>query len=143
MLEIATVLEGAHVTMLRMARVLLALVLLAVPACSDAAAGRDPDAARALEAVTDLEREVATLRAELDGLTEEGSELDKKLGRLGDRLDNALGTLRDSIGNVRGSAGTAADEAASALSRAESVAAQLQVLEERYEYHLRRYHGGG
>ncbi|MGH2757230.1 MAG: hypothetical protein ACRDI3_05525 [Actinomycetota bacterium] len=133
-------------TMPRMARVWLVALLLIVPACaSEDGSGSD----EALAAVEDLESDMDGLRTELDDLQADlddfGSErdgLERRLGSLSKRLGRALEGLRASLRDIRGAAGGAPDEAARALGRAEDVAAQLQVLEERYEYHLRRYHDG-
>lgn len=57
-------------------------------------------------------------------------------------LKSSVKDLRSSLADVRSTSATS-DEVAGALSAARAVAADLEVLEERYDYHLRRYHGGG
>ena len=97
------------------------------------------DAAQAVERVDSLEARLDALAEQLDDAV-----LDRKrLNRVTERLESALADLRKALHAAESSADTAAADAASALARADQAARDLAVLEDRYEYHLRRYHGGG
>ena len=122
-----------------MTRVALVLFVALFGACApDEEPAADPTA-QALAAVEDrlgeLESEVATAESADDDAA-------RDLDRLGERLSRALDRLKGSIGKIRTGSNAGADQAASALAAVHAVQRGLDVLEERYEYHLRRYHGG-
>ena len=139
--------EVPRVTMPVMGRALLLFVALviALPACArtEAPAPDDDAAAATAEALADLDERVATLEADLASLETARERAGNRLRKLSGRLKGALDRLRDSLAEVRATAGTSGDNAAAALATANSAARDLEVLEERYDYHLRRYHGGG
>jgi chromosome segregation ATPase len=133
--------------MTQMSRVTLALTLaLFLGAC---AANEPPTGSNAAstEAVEALEARILELEAQVaDDLEAEGSDrakLEGRLDRLADKLERSLDRLREALGGVKSGSADARDAADSALATARSVASDLTVLEERYDYHLRRYHGGG
>ena len=105
------------------------------------------DAAEALSAVEGLEEDLDEALSELEEARSEANEgadkVDKRLGYLSNRLKNAIDSLRASLADVRASASGAASEVDSALAKAEQAAKDLAVLESRFNYHLRRDHGGG
>ena len=134
-------------SMTQMFRVTLALTCaLSLGACAADEPPTEPTAA-SVEAVEALEDRIAELETEIsDDLEAEGAgraKLDGRLDRLAAKLERSLERLREALEGVRGGSAEARDAAASALSTARSVASELSVLEERYNYHLRRYHGGG
>ncbi|MFN2525998.1 MAG: hypothetical protein ABR505_07010 [Actinomycetota bacterium] len=121
---------------------LVGLVLLALigagctPGAADEVQASKREAAAASQAVDELTQRVADLESRLTGA--EGRferELEDALGRLS-RIREGL---RTALGNVRE---TAESAAAGALARAEETLRQLTVLEDRFEYHLRRTSGG-
>ena len=90
--------------------------------------------------------EVDTLESRIDALASSFAEVRRDRDRIDATVEKLRETLRDlraSLGNVRSSAGSAASDAGAALAEAQELARDLAVLEQRYEYHLRRYHGGG
>jgi hypothetical protein len=138
----------------------LALVLVALVsmACGRAETGdsedlrADADRARAeaneaLEAVDLMRADLEALEDELaDGVARLRRERDRtasKLERVGERLWAALSHIRDSMAGIRQGSAGAASEAASALDEARSAAKAIAILESRFDYHLRRDHGGG
>lgn len=141
---IAASTRGAHVTIPPMARMLvLVFVALFVSAC---AADEEPVVEGPDEATTAA---LAALEDRIDELEDELSQADSARERAQDdlkafrkRFRSTLKDLRASLADVRSESATPA-EVAAALSEARAVAADLEVLEERYNYHLRRYHGGG
>jgi methyl-accepting chemotaxis protein len=92
-----------------------------------------------MDAVDDLEVRLEGLEDDLDAAGKVGERVDK----VSERLWASLGKLRKSLEEVRSGAGEAAANADAALVRAEQAARDLALLGNRYDYHLRRYHGGG
>lgn len=97
------------------------------------------DATRALDKVSGLESRVDGLSSSLDDLRRDGT----RFGADVEKLRESLSDLRSALRGVRSSSSSALSEASSALAVAQQAARDLAVLEQRYEYHLRRYHGGG
>ena len=123
-----------------MARVAVVLFVALLAACApDEAPATDPSAA----AVAALEDRLGELESDLEAAAAEEKDATADLERLSDRMTRALERLRSSLGKVRVGSADGADQAASALAAVGAVQRALDVLEERYEYHLRRYHGGG
>jgi ABC-type transporter Mla subunit MlaD len=129
-----------------------ALVLLVALVCGACAQAKAPtEASAATEtAITGLDERVATLETDLTTAQEDIESGDKdldhlvtRIDNLADKLDRSLERLREALEGVKGGSADARDQAAAALANAQSVASDLAVLEQRYEYHLRRYHGGG
>lgn len=144
---IAGSLKGAHVTMRWMSRAAVALFLaLFMGACAAAETPGEPSA-ETTEALASLEDRIAQLEADLEEELESGgadrAKLEGKLDDLAGKLERSLDRLRDALDGLRGGSAEIREAADSALATARSVASDLSVLEERYEYHLRRYHGGG
>jgi chromosome segregation ATPase len=104
----------------------------------------------ALEQVGNLTSRVEALENELRASTTALSRAERversladRLDRVTARLDKALGRVRKSTAAARAGAKSAAADSASALATAQDAARELNVLQERYDYPLRRYHGGG
>lgn len=146
------------VPIVRLTLALLSALVLAV-ACGDAGAldsgaekeleaARDlaeqaqGDANAALRRVGELEREMAGLDDHLAASGKARKKLRARLERLGDGLRDSLEKLRTALEDARSGAGSAQASADEALARAGQIARDLAVLEQRYNYHLRRYHGG-
>lgn len=141
---IAGAATGARVTIRGMTRTAVVLLIALLSACAGPQQAPDDGAVEAqAEALADLEVRVADLESELEATASERERSGERLDALGDRLDKALERLRAALDNLRSATAGAGDDAASAMATAHSAAAALDVLEERYEYHLRRYHGGG
>lgn len=123
-----------------MTRVALVLFVALFAAC----APEDPPASDpTAEALVALEDRFGDLEADLAAFRSEDDDRAGEIERLSSRLSRALERLKGSIGKIRTNSAEGADQAASALAAVSSVQRALEVLEERYEYHLRRYHGGG
>ena len=104
-------------------------------------------AARTAEASAER---AAHLEARLERLAGTGAALREQRSELLDKIRKAVGRLWDELESVRGEAdaaagdaGAAASSASDAAARAARLANELSLLTERYDYHLRRYHGGG
>lgn len=124
----------------RMVPVLVAMALAGAPACSPDETHSDDEAGReALAAVDELSAEVDELSATL---AEERTAAADALDALERELRRAIKNLRESLQALRRGNDDAAADAAAAIARANAVASDLEVLEERYNFHLRRYHGG-
>lgn len=126
-------------TMRRMARALAILALLLAPACARSA-GSSEEVTQALADIEALNADVARLESSITDLEGEDDDLARRLDGLSERLTTALDNLRESLAEVRAGVEGAERSAAAALARAESVASDLDILETRYDYHLRRYH---
>ena len=128
-------------------RLMAAAVTVAVvlPACgtgsgSDESLVRKADdamaaAERSLEAVGELEGEIAGLEDRLDDARRKGA-------ALSGRLDKATQRLWDSLARVRSSVDDASGSASSAVATAQSAARDIAVLTQRFDYHLRQSGGG-
>ena len=131
----------------RAALVLLIALVCGACAQADAPGEATSETAAAMEAlderVATLETDLAAAQDDIEAGDEAGSRLATRIDHLADKLDRSLERLRDALDSVRSGSAEARDQAASALATAQSVASDLAVLEQRYEYHLRRYHGGG
>ncbi len=128
-----------------MATIALAAGLALGPACTPDDPATEQDAEHdpgqeALDAVTALERMIDELRADVADDTSQASD---DLEEVEAELRKVLRQLRQKVRDARGETRAALEDAAAAVARAAAVAADLEVLEERYNFHLRRYHGGG
>jgi chromosome segregation ATPase len=128
-------------------------ILAVLGACGDAEA-LDPAVERRIEqaleraedaekSVAGLERRIENLSARLTAAEDARDELAAVLDAKTSRLRRAIRDARAAIDGARGSADSAAHEASSALAEARKAARDLSVLGQRYDYHLKRYHGGG
>ena len=101
----------------------------------------------AAEVQAALEGDIDSLTTQVDRLKDEVRALrvfkrsvNPRFGRLSERMRSALESVRASVGEAKAAAGSSASESADALARAEEIARELAVLEQRYEVHMRRYH---
>lgn len=133
----------------RRLRLVAAVVAIAsvAPACGRASDDARAVADEALARIDGLEARIGELEAELEkarGRLKDARDIREQISRdvaaLGRRLDRSLAGLRAAVSDVRS---TASEGAAAAVAEAQGVARELGVLEQRYDYHLRRYHGGG
>lgn len=133
--------RGRRVTIRRMVPLLATSALLLGGTCTDdePTTREDPGEA-ALAAVEDLQDEIDDLRAEIADDTDSAG---RDLRGLERDLRRAIKDLRESFRSLRAGNSQAESDAAAALARVSEVASDLEVLEERYNFHLRRYHGGG
>ena len=128
-------------------------VLAVLGACGDAEAvdpGVERRIDRALERAEAAEESVAGLERRIENLSERladaedaRADLAADLDEKASRLRRALRDARVAVDGVRGAADAAARQASSALAEARQAARDLSVLGQRYDYHLKRYHGGG
>ena len=144
---------GAACALLAVLALILALVAALVAfggrggeSVEDARAAADS----ALEQVDQLTARVESLATDLGVATAALDEAEKsdrslaaQLDKAAARLDKALVRLRKRADAAGAAAESAAASSSSALAKAEAAARGLNVLQERYDYHLRRYHGGG
>ena len=133
---------------------LVALLILSGCAQGDApgveAAGLEAAqeaAAEANEAVAELEERVAELESDLRSSADEAddvrSELGAKLKDVRERVWASISDLRSSIEGVKGEAASAVSDATSALGQVAAALRELNVLEDRFDYHVNKQHGGG
>ena len=94
------------------------------------------------ERITSLERELSAASGALADAEAGDRDLGRRLDKATDRLQKSLGRLRKSVDAAGEAAESAAADSGSALAQAQAAARDLAVLRERYDYHLRRYHGG-
>ncbi|MFP5298947.1 MAG: hypothetical protein ACLGHL_08180 [Actinomycetota bacterium] len=129
----------------------LLAVALALVSCgdrgSDASAEDLAEARRQAQEALDL---VAELRGDLDDLSAEvldarsdGERLDSRFERATSRLEEALATIKESVKTAKGTADDASSSASAAAAQIAEAVRRLSVLEDRFDYHLKRYHGGG
>lgn len=112
-------------------------------ACSEPAAvrGRDgaAEAAQALEVAQELEQQLAALQGAVEARDETVARMKKRIARLAERLAAASAEAE----RVRAAAKSDLDERAAALEASiAELERRLEILTERYDYHLSRYHGG-
>lgn len=131
-------------TMFRAAAALV-LVALAAVACGEdkpaVATEAELEAARqetqeALEAIDSLEGRIAGLESEIE-------RKDRSTDDLVTGLSETLDQLKASLKRIKASASQASSAAQAAAGEISSAVRRLTVLEDRYDYHLKRYHGGG
>jgi TolA-binding protein len=100
-----------------------------------------------------LEDRIAELEGKLNERSEAEAGFGERLASIRQRLDNAVQRLRRDLENglrdarseaaaSASRADSAAESASSALSRAQEAARDLRVLEDRFNVHMRRHHGG-
>jgi chromosome segregation ATPase len=114
-----------------------------IAAAVDAAQEAQDVASAAADHAADLEKRMERVRVELEHAEDARSRMVARLATLRERLWASISSLRTGLGDARSMSGAAAAEADDALARAGQVARDLSVLQQRYDYHLRRYHGGG
>jgi chromosome segregation ATPase len=132
---------------------LLPLLVVIATACGDSQGNLDQArsaAVRALERVERLEARLQAVDRELESVSNQsvrasraGQRLRDRLTATGQRLTAALTGIRESIGALTATAESTMGDASSALTEARRAARDLAILQQRYDYHLRRYHGGG
>jgi chromosome segregation ATPase len=114
-----------------------------IQAAAEAAAEAKEEARAASDRAEELEMRLDDLSSKLDRASKARAKMIERLAVLRDRLWASINSVRAGLGDSRSTSAAAAADAAEALSRATRVARDLAVLEGRYDYHLRRYHGGG
>jgi hypothetical protein len=107
-------------------------------------------AGRALQAAADLGDRVATLEAavaearhSLSAARTRARATAAEMRSLERRLRESLDGIRTNLETARSTVASASEDAAAALDHAAQSVRDLSVLEKRFEYHLRIYHGGG
>ena len=128
--------------MVRASLLLFVALFLTACAADEPPVTEGPDEATAT-ALADLEERIGELEAELSEADETRERAREQLKAVRTRFKDSLKDLRTALAEVRSTSSSASDDVSSALAEARAVAADLEVLEERYNYHLRRYHGGG
>lgn len=104
-------------------------------------------AAEAAKAVAVLEGRVAELEDEL-AAAEAGSDdavttMAARMKKVRERMWSSIADLRASLISASSDADSAAGEAQRALGEVASALRQLNVLEDRFDYHVNKQHGGG
>jgi TolA-binding protein len=84
---------------------------------------------------------VAATQQDLDIETQDRSALARRLVRAAQGLRKSVRQVREIVDEGRQSSETAASNAASALAEVREIAHSLAILKNRYDYHLRQYHG--
>lgn len=136
-----------------MQRAVIFVMLAALAVSSLTACGRDENsdassstgeslaiAEEASQAVADLEERADELADDLDRIDGDRRALSKKLERIHNDLRDSIANLRASISDVESDASSARDSAQNALSEIQSALERLSVLENRFNYHLRKDH---
>jgi chromosome segregation ATPase len=114
-----------------------------IQAAAEAAAEAKEEARAASDRAEELEMRLDDLSSKLDRASKARAKMIERLAALRDRLWASINSVRAGLGDSRSTSTAAAADAAEALSRATRVVRDLAVLEGRYDFHLRRYHGGG
>jgi predicted nucleic acid-binding Zn-ribbon protein len=137
-------------------RIFLLCALVLLPACAegeepsrsapDAVAARAA-AEEAAEAVAELEERLAGLEEEVSKASETAedtrSDLRAKIDAIRERIWGSIADLRSSLDALTGDTETAKAEAQEALGNVSAALRQLNVLEDRFDYHVNKQHGGG
>lgn len=127
----------------------------ATQASAPASRHGSPGARKALAAVEHLENRADNLRGKLHALQAHDQELRRGLDKLAGRLARAVADLHSRIDAVAttaagandkasaamAKAGAVATDAAQAIAKTEAVSREIEVLTQRFDYHLR--HSGG
>lgn len=123
-------------------RLLVALALTtALPACGMLPGGEPASQPRSDHAAEQLSAFRERLGALEDALAAQTGQA-KESRRAAARLDGALDALRRRLQRMAGSNAAARAAAADALSEVQAAARDVALLTERYDFHMRRYHGG-
>jgi chromosome segregation ATPase len=132
---------GAPVSPVRWAAVAVAVVGL-LTACGRATDEARAAASRALDELSTLRDRVSELEVALEETAEElgdargvEARVSKDIGDLSGRLDRSLERIKANLSEVRSSS---SEGASAAVAEAQGVARELEVLEERFNYHLRQ-----
>ncbi len=115
---------------------LLIVAALLLVSCGDA----ERPAPAVPAALTD---QISSLQERIDVLEADAARTGAQADKVADRLWGALARLRKEMKDTSGSSTEAAEAAQQALAEVRAAAGDLAVLTSRYDYHLRRYHGGG
>ena len=97
-------------------------------------------AEEATDAIDDLESRTDDLAEELDKVDSARRDLATKLDRIHGDLRDSVANLRASLSDIAADADSARDSAQSALGEIEAALERLAVLENRFDYHLRKDH---
>jgi outer membrane murein-binding lipoprotein Lpp len=89
-----------------------------------------------------LSIDVSEARSAIDAAAEEQARLSARLTKALKRLNGALGRLESAVAEAKAASDDASSNATSAVAEIEGVAHDLVILQNRYDYHLRHYHGG-
>ncbi len=115
------------------------LLVLATPILSSCGDTTPPGP----EVPTAVTEQISSLQDRIDVLETEAQREAEQAEKAADRLWAALGKLRKELKAGSGQLDAAGEAAQQALAAAQEAARDLAVLTDRYDYHLRRYHGGG
>ena len=107
---------------------------------SDAAVEAQEAADEALASIADLEAETAHLTDELAELKTDRKKLATRMWDISGNLRAAIADLKSSLADLEGDVDGAAARASEALDEVGAAARELAVLENRFDYHLRRGH---
>lgn len=91
----------------------------------------------------DLRQQVDDLTAQIEAAETDTGDLGDRLDRSAAKLTKALDRLRERLGSNKDSIDSAAAQASAAAAEVAAAIRRLSVLEDRFDYHLKRYHGGG
>ena len=140
-MSLANMRAGAPVSPVRWAAVAVAAAGL-LTACGRATDEARAAAARALDELSTLRDRVSELEVSLEETAEElddargvEARLSKDIGDLSGRLDRSLQRIKANLSEVRSSS---SEGVSAAVAEAQGVARDLEVLEERFNYHLRQ-----
>ncbi len=119
-----------------------ALTRLQAPATDHARSAQV--AAEQARATTDaLGTRLERLQGEVDRLEGRYERLGRRLAEARTDLRSAIERLKATLAEARQTSRSAGSQAQDAIAEVENAARQLSVLEDRFEYHLQRDHGGG
>jgi uncharacterized coiled-coil protein SlyX len=113
------------------------------PAAQEEIEGARALAERAVDEVRRFEPRVALLERRVAAHKRAASALRDALVSRSEKLDAALRGVERRLERLAASNRAATKDAEAALSAAEAAARDLAILTRRFDYHLRRYHGGG
>jgi chromosome segregation ATPase len=127
--------------------IVVAAACVLLVACGDSSGDSSPGPSEgasdaALDEIASVSDRVEEFEGELARLRSGDARLARRLRELGAELRASIGDIKESVRAARSNAAGTAADIDSALARLSGIERDLSVLTERYDYHLKRYHGG-
>lgn len=115
----------------------IAAALVVAASCGGPSESVDPGADSA-----HFEKQLTAFRDRLASLEERQVATDEVAARSARRLGRRLERLRGTVARLQAAVQSARGDVAGAVAEVQTVKRELSLLTERYDFHMRRYHGG-